>query len=200
MADDKESGVVFSFRARQFALLLALNFLLFVIVFAVGVRVGKNMARRSKVAGSFPGPVVTREIASPTKESAERAASALAQKAEEMAGVREMPLPSQAASKPPAVVKALPEREAAPAVEKKAVPAPSFTVQISAHREESLARKAAKRLRGKGLDAFVNRVQVKGKGRWFRVQVGRFGDRDAAQRMADRLSRILGRKVIVSSL
>lgn len=200
MAENKESGVMFSFRAKQFAFLLALNFLLFIIIFAAGVRVGKNMAQRPDAATPFPGPAVTREIAPPVKESGEQTASALTRKAEEMAGVQEMTPPRPAASKPRETVRPPAEKEAPPAAKKKAEVAPSFTVQISAHREESLAKKAAEGLRKKGLDAFVSRAEVKGKGRWFRVQVGRFSERDAAQRMADRLSGILGRKVIVSPL
>lgn len=63
-------------------------------------------------------------------------------------------------------------------------PAPKafFTVQVKATQSSSEADGYARRLRSQGYQALVAEAEVPGKGRWFRVRVGKFDSRASAER------------------
>jgi DedD protein len=61
-------------------------------------------------------------------------------------------------------------------------PAPKsfFTVQVKATQSSSEADKFAKKLRGQGYQSLVAEAEVEGKGKWYRVRVGKFETRAQA--------------------
>lgn len=102
-----------------------------------------------------------------------------------------------------------PEPKAEPALEPAAIPAPAapiaaeasdampappivsvpasagrFSLQAGAFPDEGVAKALAARLTGKGYQVRIVSAQVEGKGTWYRVRVGSYGDRSAAD--ADR--------------
>jgi len=68
-------------------------------------------------------------------------------------------------------------------------PSPGFTVQIASIRYRATAEALADRLRRKGYPAFTLPHVVPKRGTWYRVRVGHFTQREAAQEMTQRLSR-----------
>ena len=73
-----------------------------------------------------------------------------------------------------------------PAPEKKAAataptaPEGVFTLQVASLRDAKMADEMVSRLRREGYQAVQSGVTIPGKGRWYRVQVGRFSNRQAA--------------------
>jgi DedD protein len=57
----------------------------------------------------------------------------------------------------------------------------AFTLQVASLRDGKMAEEMVVRLRREGYQALQTAVTIPGKGRWFRVQVGRFADRQAAR-------------------
>jgi len=62
-----------------------------------------------------------------------------------------------------------------------------FTVQVGSFSVESQANERISSLRAAGFDARSTAVQIPGRGTWYRVQVGRFRERDAASKAAAQL-------------
>jgi len=60
------------------------------------------------------------------------------------------------------------------------VPEGAFTLQVASLRDAKMADEMVSRLRREGYQAVQSGVMIPGKGRWYRVQVGRFSDRQAA--------------------
>ena len=72
-----------------------------------------------------------------------------------------------------------------PAPEKKTTAAPpgpegTFTLQVASLQDAKMADEMVIRLRREGYQAIQTGVTIPGKGRWYRVQVGRFDNRQAA--------------------
>ena len=65
----------------------------------------------------------------------------------------------------------------------KVPPAPKsfFTIQVKATQSSAEADKFAKKLRGQGYQSLVAEAQVDGKGKWYRVRVGKFDTRAQAE-------------------
>ena len=57
----------------------------------------------------------------------------------------------------------------------------AFTLQVASLQDAKMADEMVARLRREGYQALQTAVTIPGKGRWFRVQVGRFADRQAAR-------------------
>jgi len=57
-----------------------------------------------------------------------------------------------------------------------------WTLQLSASQDKSESDQFAARLRDKGYAPFIVRADVPGRGVWYRVRMGRFASKDAAQR------------------
>lgn len=68
--------------------------------------------------------------------------------------------------------------------QEKPTPTPLWSVQVNAFPHERDAQNLAKKLSGKGYDAYVVAVDVNGR-TWYRVRVGRFADRDEAKRLQE---------------
>ena len=65
---------------------------------------------------------------------------------------------------------------------------PGYTVQIASIRDRATAEALANRLRRKGYPAFILPHVVPKRGTWYRVRVGHYTQREAAQEMTQRLS------------
>jgi cell division septation protein DedD len=191
-------------------------------VFVLGLQMGQHLAARQALA-SRPADLAAldRPLASP---GAPAAAPAL-QFADKLPRQKPAPPPpleparpaSTAATVPPpappqpaapaALAAAAPERAAPPAGEV-VVPAPppaaatatatagkAFTVQLASATLREDANKVVARVKGHG--PRIVEADVPGKGHYFRVRVGRFDDREAAERFRDDLARETGMQGVV---
>ena len=64
-----------------------------------------------------------------------------------------------------------------------------FTVQVASYRDRNDAEGLAQRLARKGYQAFVAEAEIPGKGKWYRVRVGKFGTRKEASAFGENLKR-----------
>ncbi len=64
-----------------------------------------------------------------------------------------------------------------------------YTIQVSAFQDKAQADRMVDRLKGKGYDAFVTKAVIPGRGIWYRVRVGKYASRDAAENVAANLKR-----------
>jgi cell division septation protein DedD len=95
--------------------------------------------------------------------------------------------------------------DAAPKPERAALPempapgtAAAFTVQVAAYKAREPAEALRTRLSAAGLDAYVIQIDATSGAR-FRVRVGSFGTREAAQHVADRIGRERSLSAFVTS-
>ena len=63
----------------------------------------------------------------------------------------------------------------------------NFTVQVGSFQKKASADQLLSKLKGLGPDARVVSSVISGKGTWYRVQTGRFLDRQSAQRWGEQL-------------
>lgn len=92
------------------------------------------------------------------------------------------PAPTPEAAKP-AEQKKEPAKPATPASDGDG----KFTVQVGSFSVESQANERISSLRAAGFDARSTAVQIPGRGTWYRVQVGRFREREDASKTAAQL-------------
>jgi cell division septation protein DedD len=76
----------------------------------------------------------------------------------------------------------------------------SFTVQLASFKDQNSAKKFAAQFQDLKPKPFVRTVDLPGKGRWYRVQVGQLSSRDEAAALADRLVKKYQLKAFVISL
>jgi cell division septation protein DedD len=57
-----------------------------------------------------------------------------------------------------------------------------FTIQVLSVQKPERAIRVLRKLRDKGFSAFIQRVEIKERGAWLRIRVGRFPDRESALR------------------
>ncbi|UCG22276.1 MAG: SPOR domain-containing protein [Deltaproteobacteria bacterium] len=76
----------------------------------------------------------------------------------------------------------------------------SFTVQLASFKDQNSAKKFAAQFQDLKPKPFVRTVDLPGKGRWYRVQVGQLSSRDEADALADRLAKKYQLKAFVISL
>ncbi|NPU84881.1 MAG: SPOR domain-containing protein [Syntrophaceae bacterium] len=67
----------------------------------------------------------------------------------------------------------------------------SFILQVASYKEKVKAEETAKKLGSMGFRPRIQAVDLPAKGRWFRIVVGGFESRDAAQKAADKISKKL---------
>lgn len=65
----------------------------------------------------------------------------------------------------------------------------SFSLQVASYKEKAKAEETAKKLGSLGLKPRVLAVDLPSKGRWYRIVVGGFESREAAQKAADRIAK-----------
>jgi cell division septation protein DedD len=76
----------------------------------------------------------------------------------------------------------------------------NFTVQLASFKDQNSAKKFAAQFQDLKPNVTVRTVDLPGKGRWYRVQVGRLSSRDEATALADRLAKKYQLKAFVISL
>jgi cell division septation protein DedD len=76
----------------------------------------------------------------------------------------------------------------------------NFTVQLASFRDQNSAKKFAARFQDLKSKVIVRTVDLPGKGRWYRVQVGQLSSRDEASALADRLAKKYQLQAFVISL
>jgi cell division septation protein DedD len=92
------------------------------------------------------------------------------------------------AATPPEVTRtAQPQQQPAPPTQTLSVPAGQGTISLQAMSSpnEAEAKEFAEKLTRAGISAYVVAADLKAKGRWYRVRVGRFGTREEAARYAE---------------
>jgi cell division protein FtsN len=80
--------------------------------------------------------------------------------------------------------------EAVVPVKSKPVTAPFFTVHVGSYRKRASAASEVARIKAKGYDAFIERVDLGKKGVWYRVKVGRFKIRAEAEQLQEKIKKI----------
>ena len=62
-----------------------------------------------------------------------------------------------------------------------------YSIHVSSHKLHSDAEKSVRQLKAKGYDAFHQKVNIPGKGEWYRIYIGRWENRKKALSFAKRL-------------
>lgn len=100
------------------------------------------------------------------------------------------PKPEPQKNSPARVAKSAPQSTAPPRPPRapakaatKPLARPRYTIQVVSVKEPAHALKIHKKLREKGFAVFIQRVDLKDRGVWLRIRVGKFSDRNAAARM-----------------
>lgn len=75
-----------------------------------------------------------------------------------------------------------------------------WTLQLSASQSRDEADRFAARLRDRGYAPYITEAEVAGKGTWFRVRMGRFGSKDAANRYLQDFRRETSMEAFVASV
>jgi len=77
----------------------------------------------------------------------------------------------------------------------------SFSLQVASYKEKAKAEETAKKLGSLGFKPRVLAVDLPAKGRWYRIVVGGFESREAAQKAADRIAKkIQGASCIIRKI
>lgn len=96
--------------------------------------------------------------------------------------------PSPAVSRGTTTVNA-PSRKQAETVKENGKAKESYSLQVASYKERLKAEEAAKKLASLGFKPRVLAVDLPAKGRWYRIVIGGFESREAAQKAADRISK-----------
>lgn len=91
------------------------------------------------------------------------------------------PISPKPAPSPPRTVAAKPSPQPKPAATTAPATRGRFAIQVGSFKEAGSANTLVKRLRSKGHAAYQLRTEVPGKGVWYRVRVGAFDSRSAAE-------------------
>ncbi len=147
---------------------------------------------------TFPEELTKKPAAAPVKEnSAPPEAPAEPPK---VAMVPSPPVPVEPVKPEPAREKI---KQAIAAIEKPTAEAsnggPAFTLQLSASQAREDADRFAARLRAQGYHPYVVESDVKDRGRWYRVRMGKFSSKEAAAKFLDDFHRETKLEAFVTS-
>src|SRR6266511_4086505 len=196
VADLPTAGRSYSFTldTRQLALLIAGYCFLSVLVFALGVVVGRASGQPESA------PTAGGSLASQSREKTTKSDSpstvAPRTKPSPAAEATRSSEPPAAISKPEEKREAEPRRHDTTDAKPKEPPAASrvtatqsgdYTIQVSSFRSWEQASDLKGRLSKRGYTAYVQSVDLNDKGTWHRVRVGTYRDKDAAERVANDL-------------
>ncbi len=98
----------------------------------------------------------------------------------------------QAAAKPSPA----PEKKTA-SIKQPSSPKLRYTIQVSSHQERQEAENEVKRMKQSGFAAFIVASDLPGKGKWFRVRLGSFTNRDAAEKLQKNVNEKAGVSSII---
>ena len=196
---------------------------LMAIVFSAGLITGERLVRRQALA---PLVSVTDQVAKPAKDG-KTAKDDEAKEEEEptfaffdqLTRKDEVALSStrKEADKPEAKAKPEPKPEPNKAKEEPAekkqiedeqadeqpaekAPSARYTLQVAAHPDMSAAKSHMERLRKMGLEPHVITAEIPGKGKFYRVRVGKFGTMEEARSFQSNLKRKNSLNTFVSPL
>jgi cell division septation protein DedD len=180
---------------RQVAALAVGALLLLAGMFALGLLVGMQLARRA------PQPALAGDLAALDEQRASAQRTAPPSKSEVVEQVAR-PEPKKEVAPPPATVNVAPARTVAVKPEPANLPGPpadtgSFTVQLGASQDGADAAQLAARAAAAGLKAYVAEAHLPGKGVWYRVRVGAFADKESAERFRRDVERELRTSAVV---
>jgi len=188
-----------------FGLLLAL-----IWMFLLGLFVGKGITpaninfteikKRMMAEGIWPGSGETgpQETPPPSTTTKRKIPFNDLEFYEKLARKKEAQLQKPAVAKtapkenPPTTVAAKPPPPAQQQKKSSVRPKPStnrFTVQVASFKDLTSAKKFAARFRGLKHKATIREVELSGKGRWYRVQVGKLARREEATALANHLAK-----------
>lgn len=199
-----------SLDGRQVASIVVGALVVLGVVFVLGLNVGKQLAVRQQEAGRAgdlealdraPAPPPARPEPLTFHDRLTKETPAPPPPAEQQHPAQPAPAPaapSQAAAPPPAPSPSpepAPVAEAAPAPPAQ-VPAKPWTIQLAASEDRVEAERLAARFAT--LNPRVEEALVAGKGRFFRVRIGGFDTKEAAQRYLRDVARETGAKGIVT--
>ncbi len=198
---------------RQVAALAVGALLLLAGMFALGLLVGMQIARRSPQPALAGDLVALDEQRAHAQRSAPPRAAAVpeprpaAPKPAAESTVAAEPARPDAAKKelppPPTTVSVAPARtvavtpEGPPALPEPPADPGKFTVQLGALQDGADAAQLAARAAAVGLKAYVAEARLPGKGVWYRVRVGAFADKDSAERFRRDVERELRTSAVV---
>jgi cell division septation protein DedD len=188
-----------------FGLLLALAWM-----FVLGLFVGKGITpsninfakirKRMVTEGVWPGSGENARPEKPAQESKTKKKIPL----KDLEFYRELDKKKKATLEKPVPESTPPKKSAAPgvsagaasssrprgaAVKRQKPSSVRFTVQVASFKELASAKKFASRLKGLNSQASIRHVDLPGRGRWYRVQVGELSSRDEAIALAERLTK-----------
>jgi cell division septation protein DedD len=72
-----------------------------------------------------------------------------------------------------------------------------YTIQVSSYLERQAAEEDVRRMKQNGFAAFIVSSELQGKGTWYRVRIGRFTNRDAAEKLQKEIHAKVGMESIV---
>lgn len=190
---------------KQVVLLSVFGILVLVLVFAIGVLVGKNLANlkmskeqaqiaKQAISETMPAPAkgATAELSTTapaikpaTGETAKIIEKIQAQQPPQLTGTAKPS--SQPATPPPSsptIKPTIPETKPVSTTPKTS-PAPSlpnFAIQVAAFPDSAQAEELAKKLKANKWDAYSVPTEIPGKGTWYRVYVGRYETKALAEK------------------
>ena len=180
---------------RQVAALAVGALLLLAGMFALGLLVGMQLARRS------PQPALAGDLAALDEQRASARRSPLPSRSEPVEQIGH-PEPKKDVAPPPSTVNVAPARTVSVTPEAPNIPEPpantgNFTVQLGASQDGADAAQLAARAAAAGLKAYVAEARLPGKGVWYRVRVGAFADKESAERFRRDVERELRTSAVV---
>jgi DedD protein len=144
-----------------------------------------------------------KQPAEPRKESEKQAKETAAEKKEEKKAEKKdekktekkaaLPEPMK---QPAAKTTSAPDKKTASA-KPAANPKLRYTVQVSSHQEKHAAEDEVKRMKQSGFAAFIVTTDLPGKGTWYRVRMGSFSKKDAAEKLQQEILAKAGLSSIV---
>jgi cell division septation protein DedD len=189
---------------RQMGAVAVGGLLLLGVVFALGLVIGKHLAAQSQ-----PSPVEDAALESPppSKPAQGRTVPVHVAQAGTPAEPPRAPPATVAPAKPVTIPPPPKPLEVAPAAEKEKpvvlTPPPKhlgdYTVQVGASQDRAEAGRIEQRARAAGLKPYAVEADLGKKGIWYRVRVGAFKDKEAADRYRKDVQRELRSAAVVMS-
>lgn len=187
------------YEKKEIAILIVLGVAVSVFSFTLGVHLGKHVpGSRSEVVGSVSNSVQTvPDQAPPSEELSEQTPRASANVEEFMNESLKKEVVDTGATLRQKIQVDLPEKKKAPKVEAQvpqaaaAAPAPAktkgrFALQVGSYPSAEEANAQQKTLSEKGLSVVVRSIDLKGKGRRFRIMIEGFATQEEAEHEGQR--------------
>jgi septal ring-binding cell division protein DamX len=197
--------VLFIYDRKEMIILIFLGMMVAVFAFTLGIHLGKKVGPKG-LAPDLPDThtVATLSDKTPNRQELQEQSKGAAQVDEtvsqelhdevmktrlKISSARQVDLPKGTRS----------SGGGATTLKSEGVPAGAYTLQVGSHPGESEAQAQLKNLEKQGLPAFMKEVELKGKGKWYRVYVGGYETRDEADQAGRKFhSRKLIRSFIVA--